>query len=104
MAATLISAMQARKSKKSSRELLIRWHERLGHISFFRLKLLFLDMYRDMMNTNFIYETCQPAKHIQTLFHLSETSSNKIFSLVIMMFVAFLHINYEWVSIPYLLY
>lgn len=76
--AALASTVKERMNKKTSGHMIMKWHKRLGHISFLILKKLFLESFKCVQNKKLLCNVCQGF----ISFPVSEMKINKIFSLV----------------------
>ncbi|XP_049933224.1 retrovirus-related Pol polyprotein from transposon RE1 isoform X3 [Nymphaea colorata] len=79
----LMSAVsRTEKKEEECRQLFLFWHERLGHLPFGILKHLFPELCSSLNISMLSCDVCQFAKHVRASYPISNSRSNKAFSLV----------------------
>ncbi|XP_049936458.1 retrovirus-related Pol polyprotein from transposon RE1 isoform X4 [Nymphaea colorata] len=79
----LMSAVsKTEKKEEECRQLFLFWHERLGHLPFGILKHLFPELCSSLNIFMLSCDVCQFAKHVRASYPISNSRSNKAFSLV----------------------
>ncbi|XP_049934644.1 zinc finger protein BRUTUS-like isoform X2 [Nymphaea colorata] len=75
--ALMTAVSQATKNREESLQLLLQWHERLGHLPFGILRQLFPDLCSKLVMTMVSCDVCHLAKHVRASYPLSNHRSNE---------------------------